>query len=210
MDTFAEIADERRVLADLLSGLTPQQQAAQSLCSEWTVHEVAGHLIVSLEVSLLKFALTMLARGGSFDRANNQLARKQAQRPFDEIVEVLRSKASNRFTPPGAGPEAPLTDVLVHGLDICWPLDIDREVPVPPERWNKALTFLTTRAAKGLVVDGAMNGLRFEAQDVDWVQGDGPVVREDAAALLLVLTGRVTALAHLQGDGAAALRSRLS
>lgn len=208
MDIFAEIAAERRVLADLLSGLTPQQRAAQSLCSEWTVQDVAGHLIVSLEVSLPKFALTMLACGGSFDRANNRLARKQAQRPFEEIVDTLRTKADNRFTPPGAGPEAPLTDVLVHGLDICWPLDIQRAIPVPAERWSRALTFLTTRAANGLVVKGAMDGLRFEAQDVDWVHGNGPAVRGNAGALLLVLTGRATALKHLQGEGVATLRSR--
>ena len=210
MDIFAEIAAERRVLADLLSGLTPQQRATQSLCSEWTVQDVAGHLIVPLEVSLPRFAVAMLAARGSFDRANKQLARKQAQRPFEEIVDVLRSKADHRFTPPGAGPEAPLTDVLVHGLDICWPLDLDREVPVPAQRWSTALTFLTTRAAHGLVVKGGMDGLRFEAQDVDWVHGHGPAVRGTAGALLLALTGRATALDHLEGDGVATLRSRVS
>lgn len=210
MDIFAEIADERRVLADLLSGLTPRQRAAQSLCSEWTVRDVAAHLIVSLEVGLPKFALTMLASGGSFDRANHRLARKQAQRPFEEIVEVLRTKADHRFTPPGAGPQAPMTDVLVHGLDICWPLGIDREVPVPAERWSTALTFLTTRAAQGLVVKSAMDGLRFEARDVGWDHGDAPTVRGNADALLLALTGRATALEHLRGDGVATLRSRAS
>lgn len=171
---------------------------------------MAGHLIVPLEVSLPKFALAILACGGSFDRANNRLARKQAQRPFVEIVHTLRNKADKRFTPPGAGPEAPLTDVLVHGLDICWPLDIQREIPVPTERWSTALTFLTTRAANGLVVRGAIDGLRFEAQDVGWVHGDGPVVRGNAGAILLALTGRATALEHLRGEGVATLRSRAS
>lgn len=209
VDIFAEIAAKHRVLADLLSGLTERQREAQSLCSEWSVQDVA-HLIVSLEVSIPKFALTMLACGGSFDRANSRLARKQAQRPFEEIVDVLRGKADKRFTPPGAGPEAPLTDVMVHGLDICWPLDIDRQVPVPAHRWSKALTFLTTLAANGLVIKGAMDGLRFEAQDADWVQGDGPVVRGNAGALLLALTGRATALEHLQGNGVTTLRTRAS
>ena len=210
MDIFAEITDERRVLADLLSGLTPQQRATRSLCSAWTVQDVSGHMIVSLEVSLPKFALTMLACGGSFDRANDRLARKQAQRPFEEIVGVLHNKADKRFTPPGAGPEAPLTDVLVHGLDICWPLEIDRKIPVPAQRWITALTFLTTRAANGLVVKGAMDGLRFEAQDVDWAHGGGPAVRGSAAALLLVLTGRAIALGHLHGEGVTTLQHRVS
>lgn len=208
MDIFAEIADERRGLADLLSELTTQQRGVQSLCSQWTVQDVAAHLIVSLEVGIPKFVLTMLACGGSFDRANVRLASKQAQRPFKEVVEVLRNKADHRFTPPGAGPEAPLTDVLVHGLDIRWPLEIDRKIP--EERLSKALTFLTTRAANGLVVKGSMEGLRFEAHDVDWVYGDGPAVSGDAGTLLLALTGRATAFEHIHGDGVATLRSRMS
>lgn len=208
MDIFAEIADERCVLADLLSELSAHQRATQSLCREWTVQDVAGHLIVSLEVGIPKFVLTMLACGGNFDRANSRLASKQAQRPFEEVVEVLRSKADHRFTRPGAGPEAPLTDVLVHALDIRWPLEIDRKIP--EERLSKSLTFLTTRAANGLVVKGAMEGLRFEAHDVDWGHGDGPAVSGDAEALLLALTGRATALEHLHGDGVTTLRSRVS
>lgn len=210
MDTFAEIADERRLLADLLSELTTEQHAVQSLCSEWTVHEVAAHLIVPLEVSLPKFGLTMLACGGRFDRANSRLARKQAQQPFEDIVAVLRHKADKRFTPPGAGPEAPLTDVLVHGLDMCWPLGIDRMTPPPARRWVQSLTFLTTPAADGLFTKCAIGGLRFEAHDVDWVYGDGPEVRGSAAALLLALTGRKPALEHLTGDGVSTLRSRAS
>ncbi len=46
MDTFAEIASERRGLPDLMSGLTSAQRAAQSLCPEWSVHDVVAHLIV--------------------------------------------------------------------------------------------------------------------------------------------------------------------
>lgn len=208
MDIFSEIADERRGLADLLAELTTQQRATQSLCSEWTVQDVAGHLIVSLEVGIPKFVLTMLVCGGNFDRANTRLASKQAQRPFEEVVQVLRNKADHRFTPPGAGPEAPLTDVLVHGLDIRWPLGIGRKIP--EERLAKSLSFLTTRTANGLVVKGAMEGLRFEADDIDWVHGDGPAVSGNAETLLLALTGRAAALGHLRGHGVASLRSRLS
>jgi TfoX/Sxy family transcriptional regulator of competence genes len=62
--------------------------------------------------------LAILASGGSFDRANVRLACRQAQRPFGEMIDILRRKADKRFTPPGSGPEAPLTDLLVHGLDI--------------------------------------------------------------------------------------------
>lgn len=208
MDTFTEIADERRGLADLVSGLTDEQQSTQSLCAEWTVGDVVGHLVVPLEVSTPKFALAMLASRGSFDRANIRLARAQAERPFAEIVEVLRGKAESRFTPPGSGPEAPLTDLLVHGLDIGWPLGLTRDIPA--ERRHKSLTFLTAGPAPGFVTKGALSGLRFEATDLDWAHGSGPIVSGTAETLLMAICGRPIALGLLTGDGVATLRNRLS
>ena len=53
-------------------------------------------------------------------------------------------------------------------------------------------------------------GLRFEASDLEWSWGDGPVVRGPGEALLLVLCGRPVALADLEGEGLATLRSRVA
>lgn len=207
MDTFQEIAEERRAVADLLAGLTPEQAAAPSLCDAWSVHDVAAHLVVPLEVSTTRFALAMVACRGSFDRANVRLTREVAARPLGEIVELLGRRADTRFTPPGAGPAAPLTDVLVHGLDITWPLGLTR--PVREERARTSLSFLTSRAARGLVPRHALDGLRLTAEDVGWSSGDGPAVIGTAEVLLLALTGRPAALPHLHGEGAATLRARL-
>jgi uncharacterized protein (TIGR03083 family) len=207
VDTFAEIADERRSLAALLTGLTGEQQATQSLCSEWSVRDVVAHLVVPLEVSTPKFVLAMLACRGNFDRANVRLAREQARRPFGELTEVLRRKADSRFTPPGSGPEAPLTDLLVHGLDIRWPLGLPRDIP--EERLHKSLTFLTAAPFRA-VAKGTLDGLRLEAKDIDWGHGSGPTVSGDAEAILLAITGRTTALSHLSGDGVSTLRGRLA
>jgi uncharacterized protein (TIGR03083 family) len=208
VDTFAEIADERRSLAALVSGLTGEQQATQSLCNEWSVRDVVAHLVVPLEVSIPKFALAMLACRGNFDRANVRLAREQARRPLGELAEVLRRKADSRFTPPGSGPEAPLTDLLVHGLDIRWPLGLPRDIP--EERVHKSLTYLTGAPGGAVVAKGRLDGLRFEATDIDWTHGRGPAVSGDAEALLLAIAGRTTALGHLSGDGVSTLRGRLA
>jgi len=208
VDTFAEIADERRSLAALMPGLTDEQRATQSLCGEWSVHDVFAHLAVPLEVSTPKFVLAMLACRGDFDRANIRLAREQARRPFGEITEVLRRKADSRFTPPGSGPEAPLTDLLVHGLDIRWPLGLPRDIP--EERVHKSLTYLTAAPVGGVVPKGRLRGLRFEADDIDWAHGSGPTVSGNADALMLAITGRTTALGHLNGDGVPTLQSRLA
>ncbi|SDE69037.1 TIGR03083 family protein [Blastococcus fimeti] len=207
MDIFAEIADERRGLADLLSGLTAEQQATQSLCSEWRVHDVVAHLVVPLEVGIPTFVLAMLVSRGNFDRANVRLTRERARRPFGELLEVLHRSADSTFTPPGAGPEAPLTDVLVHGLDIRWPLGLARVIP--EQRLRSSLDYVTDASSRGVVPKGALDGLRFEADDIDWAHGSGPVVRGPAEALLLAVTGRTTALDHLTGDGVPTLRSRL-
>lgn len=207
MDVFEEVADERRSLADLLTGLTRERQTTPSLCTEWTVHEVVGHLVVPLEVGLRRFAVAMLRSRGSFDRANVRLAREQARRPFEELLEVLRQRAGSRFTPPGMGPEAPLTDLLVHGLDVRWVLGLPREVP--PERLRRSLAFVAT-APSGFAPRTRLDGLRLEARDLGWVHGTGPTLRGSAEALLLALTGRAVALDHLEGDGVALLRSRLA
>ena len=166
MDTFADIAEERRRLADLLSGLTSEQQAAQSLCDEWSVHDVAAHLITPLEVNTPKFFLTMLACRGNFDRAKVRLTRQQARRPMT------------------------------------------RDVPEEPLR--KSLDFLTRARPRGLVPVGALEALRFQAQDIDWAHGSGPTVSGDAEPLLLAITGRTTALGVLNGDGLPTLHARLS
>lgn len=137
-----------------------------------------------------------------------RLARAQAQRPFAEIVEVLRRKADSRFTPPGSGPEAPLTDLLVHGLDIGWPLGLPRAFR--EERLHTSLTFLTAGPAPGFVAKGALSGLRFEATDLDWAEGSGPAVSGTAEALMMAICGRPIALDQLTGDGVATLRGRLT
>jgi uncharacterized protein (TIGR03083 family) len=204
VDLFEEIADERRALADQLAPLTPAQQSSPSLCGSWTVHQVTAHLVMPMEVGLPRMLLAVLASGGRFDRANDRVARRLARRPFVELVTVLRERAGHRFTPPGAGPEAPLLDVLVHGLDVRRPLGLTHEVPAP--RLRVALDHAVTA---GLGPKGALTGLRLEATDLDWSHGDGPLVRGGAEALLLATTGRAAGLGALEGDGVPVLRGRL-
>ncbi|MGO4958216.1 maleylpyruvate isomerase family mycothiol-dependent enzyme [Luteococcus sp. Sow4_B9] len=198
MDIFAAIAAERRSLADLLLGLDLEQQNTQSLCTEWTVRQVAGHLIVPLEVGMPGFMAAMLRHRGDFDAANAELGRRQALRPWEEIVEILRDKADSRFTPPGQGPEAPLTDVLVHGLDITTPLGLTHEVS--PEHLRISLDYLAAPNSRARAGDVALAGLRLEATDLDWTHGAGPLVRGDARSLLLALAGREPGFAGLGGD----------
>lgn len=199
------IAQERHAAADMLADLSAEQLRTQSLCTNWTVQDVAAHLIVPLEVSMAKFALAMITSRG-FDRANAKLARQHGERPISEIIAVLRRKADHRFTPPGGGPEMPLTDLLVHGLDIRRPLGIPRAIP--EDRIRISLTSLT-EGGNQVAPAGRLDGLRLHATDIDWLYGQGAPVTGAADALTLAIAGRREALDELHGDGVGILRQRL-
>lgn len=201
------IATERRGLADLLDGLTPEQWATPSLCEGWTVRDVAGHLVVPFEVSMPKVMLRVAGSLFDVDKAMDGMARDQGRRPTEELVASLRANAGSRFMPPTLGPEAPLTDILVHGQDIRRPLGIVDDVD--GDRARIVLDRLSG-GSKGFVPASRVVGLRFEATDLDWSAGTGPVVSGTAPSLLLAMTGRTVALDELDGDGVDVLRSRLA
>jgi uncharacterized protein (TIGR03083 family) len=208
MRVYEIIANERRALADVLDKLTPEQTRTQSLCAGWTVHDVAAHLVMPLETGRLALVLALLTARGNVDRANVRLTARHAGRPIIELADSLRRNAEHPFKLPGMGPEAPLTDLLVHGQDIRRPLGVDREFS--EERITLALRFLTGTRARGFVTRGRLKGLAFEATDLDWTHGDGAAVRGPAEALLLAICGRTAGLEDLHGDGVAALRTRLT
>lgn len=115
------------------------------------------------------------------------------------LVQDLRRLARSRFTPPGKGPEAPLTDLLIHGLDIRRPLGIPRTIP--DERLLIALDFLAGKPGSAFVPKGRLDGVRLEATDVEWAAGSGPTVRGEAEDLVLAMTGRQEGVERLAGEG---------
>jgi len=207
------VAQERRSLADLLDELTAGQLHSASLCRGWTVHDVAAHVVMVLEVGTAEVLRALAVARGSYDRANVALTRRWARRPAADLAASLRRRAESRFTPPGQGPQAPLTDTLVHELDIVRPLGIARALPAEPLRL--ALDFLMQpRPVSGgpaptMVPKGLLNGLRLHATDLDWQAGRGAEVSGRADDLLLAITGRAAAADRLAGDGTALLRRRL-
>ena len=206
-ELFTHIAAERRAIADVLDALTPQQLATPSLCGSWTVLDVGAHLITPMVTSVTQVITTMIAKGGNFHRANDAMSRKVAQRGAAAIAATLRERAGSRFTPPGHGPDAPLTDLLVHGQDIRRPLGLTRDFD--EFRLVTALAFLASpRARRGFVNAKRVAGLRFVASDVDFDAGDGPVVEGTGEQLMLAYAGRPIVLPELTGEGAAVLAGR--
>jgi uncharacterized protein (TIGR03083 family) len=205
MELWADIADERRTLADQLEVLTPDQWATASLCGAWTVRDVAAHLVVPHKTSMVQFLGEFARARGSFERANIAMTARESARATAEIVGDLRRHADSRFAPPGMGAVAPLTDVLVHGQDIRIPLGLPNAEPA--ERWPPVLDFLVSAKARRGFVAGRLPGLSYRATDVGWSSGSGEQVSGPAVALALAFTGRDARADQLSGPGAPELRS---
>ncbi len=146
MDPWTVLADERRAFADLLEELTPEQWATPSLCGDWDVRGVATHLMVGPTGSIGGFLTAMVVARGSFDRANRVMVSRRLDRPTTAVVDDFRSHAGSRFTPPTMDWHAPLTDFMVHRLDVTVPLGIDHGRPLTP--WTAALDFLVSKPAQ--------------------------------------------------------------
>ena len=143
-EMFSLIAAGRRRAADLFDQLNSQQLAVQSLCTAWTVHDMAGHLVTPFCVGVPRFALGSMFAGG-FDKCSVEAACKLGQRPIGELTAILRKNAESHFTPPGHGPMAPLTDISVHTRV--------RRTAAPPPRLGSAL-HLEGRSHFPYVADG--------------------------------------------------------
>ncbi|MDO9381036.1 MAG: maleylpyruvate isomerase family mycothiol-dependent enzyme [Nocardioidaceae bacterium] len=205
MDLWDDLADERRALADLLEGLSPEQWRVQTLCEAWDVHGMAAHLTVPCTFSRIEMVTTMVRAGGNPDRLSVLMARRRATMSSSELVAVLRDRAGARLAPPVVGVMGPYTDALVHGQDIMVPLGLADERPAV--RWLPALEFLVSRRARVGFVSGALPQVTMEATDMGWAHGRvGPQVRGSASALALALLRRTARLDELTGDGAPVLR----
>lgn len=205
-ELLAAISRQRLRTADTLDTLDATQWATASWCEGWTVRDVVGHLLMPLEVSVPKLLVKMITARG-FDGAADALSREiAASREPAALVAALRARAGKRFKPPRLGPIAPLTDICVHTRDVERPLGI--ACTLQPEDLTAVLTWVTGGQAKGFVDAARTTGLRFEATDLDWAHGEGPVVRGPADAIALAVTGRAPAFDDLVGDGVRVLRAR--
>ncbi|GAB1639861.1 maleylpyruvate isomerase family mycothiol-dependent enzyme [Krasilnikovia sp. MM14-A1259] len=201
------IADERRRMADLVESLDSEQLRTRSLCEAWSVKEVVGHLVAAVASSKASVLGALVRSGFHIHLANARLAALMAERPAGELAAMLRANAENPFRPPVVGYPGQLTDLQIHGQDIRRPLGIPHDLR--PERLRVSLDFLIGGRAVGFVPKSRPAGLRFEATDLEWSWGSGPLIRGTAEAVMLALTGRRAPLAELSGDGLPELDSRI-
>jgi uncharacterized protein (TIGR03083 family) len=197
------IANERRTFADEIERFTPDQWESPSLCGNWTARQVVGHLIVPHETPRARVLLEIARDRGNFNRANSRLAVQVGARPTMDLVSALRRHAESQFTPPGFGSVAPLTDLLIHGLDIGIPLGLPPQRS--PEAFRHSLDFLVRPAVQLAFFRKRAPLVRVVATDLDWSHGSGDEVTGSAADLALALSHRRARLDALGGSGAHAM-----
>jgi uncharacterized protein (TIGR03083 family) len=198
----------RREFADLVSSLDAAQLAAPSLCAGWDVRTVAGHLVSALTTTVPSFLVQVLRARGNVDRAVDRAARRDAARPVEELVAVLRDRADSSFAPPGIGARGPMTDAIVHTADVTVPLGL----PFDPDPVDVriALDFVVGTVPLGFTTRCRPAGLRFVADDAGFARGEGAEVRGHGVDVLLAACGRPAVLDRLTGDGVATLATRLT
>lgn len=198
------LLDERADIHGFLAELDDADWQTPSLCSGWTVMDVAAHLASFLSASISELAVRMARAGFWPPRANTQSVLAWTDRGTQAIVDRL----SGRELPGVAKVYAKvgLTEAVVHHQDMRRPLGRTRVVP--EERLRVALGVIAGRPGTGTGGSRRGRGLKLQATDLDWSLGAGPVVSGPAEAILMTLAGRRHALDELSGEGTAALARR--
>jgi uncharacterized protein (TIGR03083 family) len=195
---------ERRDLADLLATLTPEQWAAPTLCTEWSVRDVAAHLVSYEDFG----TLDLLRRGAATARRpwrlNELVLAEYDDLGPEEVLARVRRFVRPTGTTAQLGGRIGLTDGVVHHQDIRRGLGLSREVPA--ERLLVALDFAVW--APPLRGAWRARGIRLVATDLDWSRGSGPEAAGPAEAVLMAMAGRGPAANDLTGPGVDLLRSR--
>ena len=196
-------AKARNDFADLLDSLSDEQLAGNTLCDNWTPMDVAGHVVSFVELGLGGLMFSMAKAGFNVDKAWAANATKYKEMGRDAISAALREKADKSAPIPSFSAGISFLDVAVHTQDIRRGLGLEGELD--EEVLRASLEWVTTHKQRKTHVDPKdIEGLRFEATDMDWSWGEGDLVSGPAEAILMAMNRRDTS-ADLTGDGVAKL-----
>jgi uncharacterized protein (TIGR03083 family) len=198
----------RSMIADVLASLDKADWDAPTLCSGWTVHHMAAHLVQPMLISFPRFFLAAMRYRGNTDRTVDHFTRRLARIPAPRLIALLREHAADQVSPVRVGPMGPFAETCIHLRDMARPLGLTVDVPI--EHWRTLMDYLVSpTAAPALCPADRLRGITMAATDTDWVSGRGPEVRGTIEALAMAATGRLAAVADLRGPGLHPLESRL-
>lgn len=205
-DTWTMVAETRAELVDYLGSLSSEQWDAPSLCAEWKVRDVVGHLVEGAnKLPMGKVVGGVVKNGFNLNKMLSAMAIDEGKHTPDELLASMRAAVALRNTPPMAKPEDVLSDTVIHVQDIR------RALGAPPSVPEDRLRLVLDRMKNtGSIIGNKKRiaGVKLVATDMEWSHGDGPEVSGTGEALLMAMCGRSAALDDLAGDGVAVLRSR--
>jgi uncharacterized protein (TIGR03083 family) len=204
-DLMRLAVQERTSLLELLRTLEPQQWASRSLCSEWTVRQVATHVVSYDGLSRMSLIRTFARGGFRVGRVNEVALRRFDDHSDRDVVALVADHVEPRGLTAGFGGGIALTDTMIHQQDIRRALRLPRAIPT--ERLQPVLDFALR--APTLPARKNARSLRLVADDIDWQHGEGPEVTGPGEALLMTVAGRGSALLELGGPGLPLLASRV-
>jgi uncharacterized protein (TIGR03083 family) len=184
----------RRELFEVFADLDQDELSTLSLCTGWTVRDVAAHLAVATKADSREVLALALRCRGSFDGAMDLAVRNRRTQTMSEILEELRSRIDSVRPVPVIGYASPTVDIAAHSLDALVP--IGREIPISAEDWPIVLSAATNPLMMRFFKVRIPTGVRLDATDAAWASPPASKVREaepiqaSARALLAAFTGR--------------------
>src|SRR5262249_58237250 len=110
---------------------------------------------------LLRWSRGRVGTVADRDEATRRLPQREARRSSQELIDLLRRRATSRITMPRQGYDPVLTEMVLHDLDIRVPLGIARETP--EERLRLGFDDITVAPALGFTVGFPLARLRLGA-----------------------------------------------
>ncbi len=203
-ELWRHIHAERAALVATLTGLATEDWTHPTLCTGWTVHDVAAHVIASPQLGWRGTA-AMSARNvgrGYNAMVFREVKRLGARETRESILADYDTYAASTRHVPVTTSVEPLIDALVHHQDIVRPLGLARAMPpvaavVAADRARRLSMLFGTRSL--------LRSVRMVATDVDWTRGKGPTISGPIQELLMICSGREPDRSLVTGDGLAAV-----
>jgi uncharacterized protein (TIGR03083 family) len=80
-DVWTDVHQERQALLEILETLTPEQWDAPSLCTEWRVRDVVGHMVSETRMTIAQAAWGFITSGFRINRYIAKDARHRGAAP---------------------------------------------------------------------------------------------------------------------------------
>jgi len=193
---------ERGRLLEYLRTLTESAFEQPSLCADYRVRDVVGHLIGGAKSTPPRFLADLARARFDFHRAMRAAADRNSGGTAEDLVRRFESVQGARARPG----TSLLAEIVVHAEDIRRPLGAG-----PAEYDPTTLRLVADHCVKAGGPIGAKKrvaGLRLQATDQDWSSGEGPVLSGPLLSLVLAMTGRPVAHSDLSGAGLDTLAGR--